>query len=349
MSDEISLTAPVTADTISDITGRFAPPRGNAPDLRLSVSALINRLADSGEHRSAHTVETLLKNPPPGVSLALAYAARDKRADLSLVNAEYRRILPLLRRHRAAVAERELKTLGLCDHGLKRLRDGRPPTTVDAYPYRIDVDHVIECGAAGPLAVHKGSNHFFGPNQDPAFWVNHPYNLFMVPRRVHELKNWLIGLQPKRQGWIVTLAPTHATDRNPLVCAAQPDGLELEPITPHIALKRLSFCANKIGGLSSAFMGAAKKNDSSFSQTRQDLRDALCDMKKMVKVILQDTQKDSPLRQAFVATWQGCAAKLPSEGSAAPLLWAQVKYTRLDETLEKAATVCGNASLRLVA
>lgn len=227
----------ISADNITEITARLAVSR--APESPPSADDLIYRirarLADNVHHcrtdrwiekgnRSPGEIkaqalhdqldfEKILMEIPKGFRLVPVLYSRIKPEKNRALEDEFAIIRPQFLSHLAFHHADELRSLGICDNGIARMKQGLNPKDAEGKYYIVSVDHLIERGGTGLWADAKSNDYIKERNCRTSSPANHFNNLMLVSRKLHAFKNRLNDLQGAsfiksgQSRWVLMLAP----------------------------------------------------------------------------------------------------------------------------------------------
>jgi hypothetical protein len=171
--------------------------------------------------------EQMLKEVPKGFRLSPVLYSRISKDDKEKVTQEYTyNVRPRFLKFLAEQHAEELKDLGICDHGIERMRYGLDPTNKDGVHYSVNVDHIIERNGSGAWGVQKEQDPD-QPSANAKFHPNHFGNFILLPEKIHEFKNELNDLQkasetPLGQSrWILMMIPERNATFTGFVCPKQ--------------------------------------------------------------------------------------------------------------------------------
>jgi hypothetical protein len=199
----------------------LSAPRGK--DRSRQESAAQNAL------RNLQRFNDMLQSVPEGFSLQPVYYASVTKKENEEAHREYiRHVRPRFFQFLAQNHAEELSRLGICAHGIGRMKNGLDPATEDGRYYQVNIDHVVERAGSGLWATQSV------PDPDDAgnkgrLRVNHFGNLTLLIESVHEYKNALNEIQqvsstPDGQGvWCLMMVPQRAENSSGFVCAPQKD------------------------------------------------------------------------------------------------------------------------------
>lgn len=219
----------VCSRTIAELTGEAA-----RKDLSLASPVLVTPTVDDilGDLRandpiSAGQLESALKSIPPGFAAApVLYTRIAKDKNRSIENEFSNLVRPAFMKYLGEHHAPALSALGICNHGIERMKKGFDPANTNNQRYEVNVDHIIERAGSGAYLSKRRVDAESGL-QDPVYRVNHFANLMLMPISVHEYKNKLNDLQAlsrMREGesrWAIMMVPVRDKNNLGYVCAAQ--------------------------------------------------------------------------------------------------------------------------------
>jgi hypothetical protein len=250
----------VSAETITEITSSpgFVPPgKASAPpspediirDTRAALDARIEKfshdlsvaLPEEEERRAREGLEKarrqrrqfdeLLDQVPEGFRLVPVYYSKITQEQNGAVHEEYlsnvrARFLQFIGEHHADAA----RALGVCEHGIERMRQGLDPADKDGRQYDMNIDHIVERAGSGLWASGKEKDPDQKPEVQEKFRQNHFGNLILIPTKIHDYKNTLNGLQkignlqPGEGKWILMMTPERSAENPAFICPPQTKG-----------------------------------------------------------------------------------------------------------------------------
>jgi hypothetical protein len=187
------------------------------------LAAEFSRAADRAQERITF-FDDVLKNVPEGYRIVpvfydtvLERMRQNNLTELTQkhVHLEFRReVKPLFLQHLAENHSGALGALGICAHGIERMRNGQDPVDKDGRFYPVSVDHIVERAGAGYWSVNKAVDPHAQPGTPPQARVNHFSNLILMPDNIHRIKNAFNAAQfsddhnaSLRRRWMLMLAP----------------------------------------------------------------------------------------------------------------------------------------------
>jgi hypothetical protein len=250
----------VSAETITEITSSpgFAPPgKVSTPpspediiqstrrelDERIKkfTSLLAGNLTEEDELRARESLEKarfqrqqfdqLLNEVPEGFKLAPVYYSKITQEQNGAVHEEYlsnvrSRFLKFIGENHADAA----RALGVCEHGIERMKMGLDPADKEGRQYEMNIDHIVERAGSGLWAMGKEKDPDQKPEVEDKFRQNHFGNLILIPTKIHDYKNTLNGLQkignlqPGEGKWILMMTPERSEQKPAFICPPQTPG-----------------------------------------------------------------------------------------------------------------------------
>ncbi len=184
--------------------------------------------------------EKIVASVPNGFKLTPVLYSKIKQEENDKIMAEYRgRVRRNFLIYLANNHADELSALGICQHGIDRMKKGLDPADKDDLRYDISTDHIIERGGGGKLSLEKAVDPLLPPGTQPTYKVNHINNFILLPEQIHEFKNALNGLQKVsniqrgQSAWILMLVPTTGPGRSGFVAAPQSPNHHLYGVGKH--------------------------------------------------------------------------------------------------------------------
>lgn len=201
-------------------------------------------------------------DPPQGFRLVPVAARRiSPEQSNKVINQFTARVLPRFYRHVAVNFSDDLRRIGICEHGIARMRQGLCPATKDDRIYAFNVDHIIERSLSGPLGCDRGIDAEYeeakkdGTGQENIeggnYLANYFGNLAFMLMETHRQKNALNALQrtdllrPGKTGVFLMLVPDRDTLTGSPVCVPPLDGPAptFDPPTSFFIGEAQSLCA----------------------------------------------------------------------------------------------------------
>ena len=113
----------------------------------------------------------------------------------------------------------DLKQLGICEHGIERMRNGLDPEDEDRNAYNMTIDHIIERSGSGTWGYDQELDEGIHNGHRETFIVNHFANLTMLPSTIHsDIKNVinevqdLPSLHAGEAKWFMSVIPRGNTE-----------------------------------------------------------------------------------------------------------------------------------------
>lgn len=189
-----------------------------------------------------NAVNTALNDIPPGFDLVPLVYTRVSQQHNKSVKSEFKnKVKPRFLRYIARHHANELRAMGICEHGIKRMLKGSAPTDKNGREYAVSVDHVVERSGGGKMSHEKAhdpklATMFNGSAE--TYRVNHFDNLILLPDDVHfQRKNAINDIQylqtnvkPDRSIWALMLIPKRDAETGMYAyCAKRPRTGHLGP------------------------------------------------------------------------------------------------------------------------
>jgi len=171
-------------------------------------------------------------NMPKGFELVPLVYSRISPQQNKIVQKEFSRyVKPKFMRFLAREHTADLKKLGICDHGIQRMRKGLDAADKNGNHYDLSVDHVIERSGSGKLGLEKAVDPLLPKGSKPTFIVNHLSNFILLPHSIHgDIKNLindtqrLYDLSAGEAAWGYMVIPDRDGDKNPGYVYTPQDG-----------------------------------------------------------------------------------------------------------------------------
>ncbi|MDP2206236.1 MAG: hypothetical protein Q8K65_08015 [Alphaproteobacteria bacterium] len=175
--------------------------------------------------------DQLLNEVPEGFKLVPVYYSKITQDQNGAVHEEYlsnvrTRFLKFIGENHADAA----RALGVCEHGIERMKMGLDPADKEGRQYEMNIDHIIERAGSGLWAVGKEKDPDQKPEVEDKFRQNHFGNLILIPTKIHDYKNTLNGLQkigtlqPGEGRWILMMTPERSEQNPAFICPPQTPG-----------------------------------------------------------------------------------------------------------------------------
>lgn len=238
--------------------------------------------------------EKLIADIPTGFRLAPVLYSRITQDENAEIHTEYQfQTRPRFLRFLGENYADDLRALGICDHGIARMKNGLDPANAQGEMYDVNIDHITERAGSGLWGKSKAID----PDQPDApatSHANHFGNFILLPKQVHEYKNKLNDMQhvtrtqATESMWTLMIIPERDSAHHGFVCRPQPQGhvysgLHYRPNAPHNVINHATFAVSTVAeeiaqfkrtqGLSSvidAFKTAAAKDGKTVSRAAND-------------------------------------------------------------------------------
>lgn len=240
MKTGMNVTALITADTIMDETRKAA---SKMPDLTLpSLSSFFNEKSNrvslvvdfqKAQRKKSGGLSSLsqkftavanraLHNVPDGFELKPLVYTRVSTKQNKVVYEEFRRkVRPRFYQYLAQTQKRELRAMGICEYGIRRMAKGQHPRNRDGRDYAVSIDHIIERSGAGQMSYEKAQDPLMnetykkGQTTPEIFKVNHFSNLILLPDHIHfdrknvinEIQQLQKNVRPGESIWALMMIP----------------------------------------------------------------------------------------------------------------------------------------------
>ncbi len=166
--------------------------------------------------------EKAVANIPPQFSLTEIKYTRISKEQNQKVEHEYSDyVRPRFLMFLAEKFSDDLKKLGICDHGITRMKNGLDPADEHRNIYNMTVDHIIERAGSGDWGENRALDGDIPKNSGrrATYKVNHFDNLIMLPAPIHDdIKNAinevqdLPSLKPGETAWAMMMVTRGRTD-----------------------------------------------------------------------------------------------------------------------------------------
>lgn len=167
-------------------------------------------------------MEKIITRPPEGFKFApVVFSRISKEQNQEVVKEFSKKVRPKFMKFLAENHAADLKKLGICDHGIERMKNGFDPADQGGRVYDVSVDHIIERAGSGRLGLEQAVDPLMPPGSAPTFKINHFLNLILLPHKLHTLKNTVNTIQSvaeRPEGsstWCYMLVPDDRTPENP--------------------------------------------------------------------------------------------------------------------------------------
>ncbi len=209
-----------------------APPEKKAQPTAFHISRehLVRELED---------FENIIADLPVGFRLApVLYSTIKHRENAGIYSQFSSCVKPQFFRFLAENHAEELKALGICSKGIKRMTQGQKPVDESNRPYDVNVDHIIERFGGGRASLTEEVDPQMPRGSQPTHLTNHFANLMLMPRDVHERKNKLNEIQGASKTpfgeskWVLMIVPEVDAKHAGYVSQPQPTPLSSVPGVP---------------------------------------------------------------------------------------------------------------------
>lgn len=219
------------AEARSEITGRIDRftrlLKGALPE----EDALRARESLEKAHRHKQQFDQLIAEVPEGFALVPVYYSKISQTENHAVHDEYlsnvrTRFLRFIGENHADAA----RALGICEHGIERMKLGLDPADEQGRQYEMNIDHIIERAGSGLWAAGKEKDPDQKVEVEDKFRQNHFGNLILIPTKIHDYKNTLNGIQrignlePGEGKWILMMTPQRSDESPAFICPPQTPG-----------------------------------------------------------------------------------------------------------------------------
>ncbi|MCE9508206.1 MAG: hypothetical protein K8R48_07860 [Alphaproteobacteria bacterium] len=207
--------------------------------------------------KSQRNFELLAANVPKGFRLTPVLYSKIEHDHNDQVYDEFKKeVRRNFLKYVAAHHADELARLGICPHGLERMKKGLDPADENDMLYEVNIDHIIERSGGGKMSLQKAPDPL-QPGSGKTYLVNHFDNLILLPEHVHEAKNMLNDAQQAAQTpygdskWVLMLIPETGPAQSGFVAAPQDQthylhGLNLRQQDAAKRISHASFVADQL-------------------------------------------------------------------------------------------------------
>jgi hypothetical protein len=195
------VSSPSRAFFLQNIRGRFG----------MMISQKEKELAKTSDEQAAEKLrksinsqkdklqkfEQALENIPPQFTLSEVIYTRISKEQNEKTEREYSDyVRPRFLMFLADKFPAELKKLGICEHGIKRMKNGLDPADQDRAVYNMTVDHIIERSGSGKWGHDQELDESIHNGHRKTYKVNHFSNLILLPASLHDgIKNAINEVQ----------------------------------------------------------------------------------------------------------------------------------------------------------
>jgi hypothetical protein len=242
--------------------------------------------------------EDLIQDIPQGFRLAPVLYSRITPEENAEIHSEYQfAVRPRFLRFLAENHADDLRALGICEHGIDRMKNGLDPANAQGVMYDVNIDHIAERSGSGLWGKSKEADPD-RPGAAPTSHANHFGNFILLPKQVHEYKNKLNDIQhitrtpPGECMWTLMIVPERNDVQAGFVCPPQPPGhaysdMKYRKTDPQSLINHGIFLLSTVAeemrafkqtpGLAAALQGfekaAAKEGKSVSKAANDDIRD----------------------------------------------------------------------------
>jgi len=164
--------------------------------------------------------EDALDNIPPQFALSELIYTRISKEQNQKTEREYSDyVRPRFLMFLADNFPAELKKLGICNHGIKRMKNGLDPADKGRSVFNMTVDHIIERSGSGDWGHDQEIDENMHNSHRKTYKVNHFSNLILLPASIHDgIKNAinevqeLPNLKPGDTSWAMMMVTRGRTE-----------------------------------------------------------------------------------------------------------------------------------------
>jgi molecular chaperone GrpE (heat shock protein) len=216
--------SPSRAFFLQNIRGRFGMMISQKEKelARTSDQQAIEKLQKSidSQKEKLKKFEEALENIPPQFTLSELIYTRISKEQNKKTEREYSDyVRPRFLMFLADKFPADLKKLGICDHGIKRMKNGLDPADEDRAVYNMTVDHIIERSGSGDWGHDQELDESIHNGHRKTYKVNHFSNLILLPASIHDgIKNAinevqeLPNLKPGETSWAMMMITRGRTE-----------------------------------------------------------------------------------------------------------------------------------------
>jgi len=162
---------------------------------------------------------------PDGLGMAPVLYTRISRDQNKAVYREFcKKVKPKFYKFLAQNHKQDLQKLGICDHGIERMKKGMSPANKHGKSYNVSIDHIIERAGSGKFGLEKAQDPYLSAASSPTYKVNHFNNLILMTQTVHDdvknainEKQKLWELSPGKSKWGFMAVPVRDANRQGFV------------------------------------------------------------------------------------------------------------------------------------
>jgi len=184
--------------------------------------------------------EKLMASVPKGFRLTPVLYSRITPEQNAEVFAEYnKRVRPDFLHYLAHNHAAELSALGICQHGIDRMKKGLDPADASGSLYSLNIDHIVERAGGGNWSLQKAVDPQMPAGSPPTFLVNHFSNFILLPKKIHNYKNDLNALQKAsftpygESRWVLMLVPETGPGQSAYIAPPQDQQHPLHGVHTH--------------------------------------------------------------------------------------------------------------------
>lgn len=278
------MTKLVSADTIKEITkdaAFFTVDIGPSPDvgaLLENIQTELQEIVDKNRHyapyhkrmksgdklslkeKKVYDARRLLKQlnwamdhlPRHSAIVPVLYTRISPEQNKDVHNEYSKYVKPKFMKFLAKEHTNDLRKMGICDHGIKRMATGLDPADKHGNLYDVSVDHIIERAGSGRLGMEKTLDPNMPEGARPTYGVNHFSNLTLVQNSIHaDVKNVLNDTQrlydqeAGESAWGIMVIPTRDAKNPRFVTEVDPDEkhhhVKMRELSPNHAISHLVY------------------------------------------------------------------------------------------------------------
>lgn len=170
-------------------------------------------------------IDRIVADVPAGFKLVPVYYSRISQAQNEIVHNEYSfHVRPSFLKFVANNHADDLRKLGICEHGIARMKKGLDAADSSGEMYDLSIDHIIERSGGGYFSTTK-TKDVLNPNEPARFPVNHFGNFILLPEKIHRFKNELNAIQKIADvgdgKWMLMMIPDRNDQQAGFVCPPQ--------------------------------------------------------------------------------------------------------------------------------
>ena len=223
---------PPTPEELKQHTSRALHTRNHRRKKKIDGKKLSSALKDfekaSADKRheralaNQQLMERIMGSPPDGFEFVpIVFTRISKEQNQEVMREFSKKVRPCFMQFLAKSHAADLRKMGICDHGIERMKNGFDPADEKGRVYDVSVDHIIERAGSGKFGLEKAVDPLMPPGSPPTFKVNHFANFILIPQKLHNLKNTINAQQSvseRAEGtstWCYMLVPADRTPENP--------------------------------------------------------------------------------------------------------------------------------------